>query len=232
MAKTFINDNGSPVNILDYIKSNISPKYNLSSQVLDAADFDTPQHRKRLITLLSRVNKWEHPNPLEHRISVRQAIGHLPSIESGQDSKIPWHQGKKHNKEHIEWMKHTPTNKTAFDNPIHYPKTIDKVSGESRPIKGFKTTYKRISWDSPSPTITMCNGAISSQNNVHPGKKKPNGTYSDARVLSVRELSLLMGLPENWLDKHKDQDEEFIRKVLGEAFPPKLSYHIIKEISD
>jgi DNA (cytosine-5)-methyltransferase 1 len=43
----------------------------------------------------------------------------------------------------------------------------------------------------------MCNGAISSQNNVHPGRKLPNGTYSDARVLTIYELMLLTGIPKN-----------------------------------
>ena len=46
-------------------------------------------------------------------------------------------------------------------------------------------------WDKPAPTITMKNGSISSQNNVHPGRLLPNGTYSDARVLTVAELSIL-----------------------------------------
>ena len=230
MAKTFINHNGSPVNIMDYIKSNISDEYSLDHKVLDSADFNTPQHRKRLITLISRAGEWKHPEPLKNKITVREAIGHLPSIESGEKSGLLWHEGKNHNADHIQWMKHTPTNKTAFDNPVHFPKVTDKETGVVRPIKGFKTTYKRIDWDKPSPTITMCNGAISSQNNVHPGTKQSDGTYSDARVLSVRELSLLTGLPDDWLDNLPDLKENFVRKVIGECFPPKMSYHVVKQI--
>ena len=74
---------------------------------------------------------------------------------------------KKHNERHKLWMTHTPTGKTSFLNKVYYPK---KESGER--IKGFATTYKRIEWDKPAPTITMANGSISSQNNVHPGRKK------------------------------------------------------------
>jgi DNA (cytosine-5)-methyltransferase 1 len=43
----------------------------------------------------------------------------------------------------------------------------------------------------------MCNGGISSQNNVHPGHDNGNGTYSDARVLSIHELLLICGIPTN-----------------------------------
>jgi DNA (cytosine-5)-methyltransferase 1 len=43
----------------------------------------------------------------------------------------------------------------------------------------------------------MCNGAISSQNNVHPGYKLKNGTYSDPRALSILELMRITGIPDN-----------------------------------
>ena len=41
-------------------------------------------------------------------------------------------------------------------------------------VKGFKNTFKRMSWDKPAPTITTYNRTISSQENVHPGKKIKN----------------------------------------------------------
>jgi DNA (cytosine-5)-methyltransferase 1 len=44
----------------------------------------------------------------------------------------------------------------------------------------------------------MRNDAISSQRNVHPGRLKKNGTYSDARVLTPLELMLLTSLPKKW----------------------------------
>lgn len=230
MAKTFINHNGKAINILEYVKNNIPNTYKLETKVLNASDFGTPQHRKRLITLISIDGTWKHPEKLEHQFTVRETIGHLPSVESGQKTEIKWHFGKEHNSDHILWMKHTPTGKTAFDNAVHYPKTKDKKTGQYRKISGFNTTYKRISWDQPSPTVTMANGSISSQNNVHPGNLKKDGTYSDARVLSVKEIVLLCGLPENHYDSVEDKKEAFLRNVLGECFPPKLCLEICKKL--
>lgn len=67
----------------------------------------------------------------------------------------------------------------------------------------------------------MANGSVSSQNNVHPGVLKNNGEYSDARVLTLKEIFILTGLPENW-NPPKWASENLIRQVIGEGVPPKL----------
>ena len=225
MANTWIKVNGDVVNIIEYIKSRLPSPWRLNYDVLDAKDFQTPQSRKRFIGLISKHGDWKHPAKVNQIKTVRDAIGHLPSLESGRSSSTPWHYAKKHNPNHIIWMKNTPTGETAFNNKIHYPKK------DGRRIKGFMTTYKRINWDKPSPTVTMCNGAISSQNNVHPGNKLLDGTYSDARVLSVEEIAIICGLPQNFLDKFKNKvSENFMRKVLGECFPPTMAREIIRTI--
>lgn len=225
MAETYINVDGEVINMIDYIKSELPDDYDIKYKVLNAQDYNTPQSRKRFIGLISKGGEWGHPEPNKNLITVRDAIGHLPSLESGTKSNLPWHYAKKHNPHHIIWMKSTPTGQTAFNNKIHYPKK------DGRKIKGFMTTYKRIDWDKPSPTVTMCNGAISSQNNVHPGNLKEDGTYSDARVMSVRELMILCGLPEDLFDNLVGKySENFMRKVLGECFPPKMCLEIIKNI--
>jgi DNA (cytosine-5)-methyltransferase 1 len=233
MAKTYILDNGSPINIMEYIKQNIPSSYYIKSKCINAADHGTPQNRHRLITLISKSPDWSFPTPIKPKPTVREAIGHLPSIESGQKTDIPWHFGRDHNHNHILWMKNTPTGKSAFDNPVHYPKTKDKTTGLVRMIKGFRTTYKRINWDEPAPTIGMTNGSINSQNNVHPGNILADGTYSDARVLSVREIIKLCGLPENCYDAYEGQIKEtLMRHVIGECFPPKMCLEIMKTNPD
>lgn len=210
------------VKILDYILDELEPLgYFVNYGVLDAADYGTPQTRKRGIFLISKINKWEFPEKME-KITVRDAIGDLPSLESGEKSDIKWHYAKKHADRHVLWMKNTPTGETAFNNEVFYPQKADGTR-----IKGYSTTYKRIEWDKPAPTITMSNGSVSSQNNVHPGRKLEDGTYSDARVLSILEILRLSGLPDDW-NIPKDATENFIRQVIGEGFPPKFSAKLIE----
>jgi DNA (cytosine-5)-methyltransferase 1 len=149
----------------------------------------------------------------------------LPSIEAGQKSKIKWHFARKHSDSHIEWMKHTPTGKTAFENEKYFPV---KPNGEK--IKSYNTSYRRINWDEPAPTITMRNDAISSQLNVHPGRKLKNGTYSDARVLTPLELMLLSSLPKIGIFQTIHLNY-LIRKCIGECIPPLLIKNIVAQIN-
>jgi DNA (cytosine-5)-methyltransferase 1 len=251
-STVILDEGGASTSIMSYLMDEVGPYYDIVYRVLNASDYGTPHHRKRLITLLSRKDceLWHHPTPCQNQITVRGCIGGLPSLESGEDSDIKWHSMKHkiHNDNHIKWMRHTPTGKTAFDNPEHFPKILDcdiplakgvgwpnppvRAYLPTRRIKGFKTTYKRMEWDEPAPTVTMANGSVNSQNNCHPGEQMPDGTYSDARVLTIKELIHIVGLPSDWIDdmEHTKERENLTRKVLGECFPPMMAASIIKTL--
>jgi DNA (cytosine-5)-methyltransferase 1 len=224
-AKNSLLLNGVSINTIEYLKASLSD-YNVQCEVLNTADYGIAQSRKRAIVLASRKDVQQLVYPKKHpkKLTVREVIGHLPSLESEGKSLIPWHNALKHNANHVLWMKNTATGKTAFDNPIYYPMK------DGRPIKGFKTTYKRIDWDKPAPTITMCNNAISSQNNVHPGRLMADGTYSDARVLTIHELMILTGIENLWKIPPWAK-ETLIRHMLGESVPPCIPYEITKQLS-
>lgn len=214
--------NWEKIKIKEYLKKELEEKYNLNMSVLDVSDYSTPQTRKRAIVLISNKNIWIWDFPeKKQKITVRDAISHLPSLENAETSKIKYHYAKNHSKNHVLWMTHTPTWKTAFENEKYFPQ---KENWER--IKWFSTTYKRIDWDKPAPTITMCNWAISSQNNVHPWRLLDDWTYSDPRVLSLKEIFILTWLPDdieipNWAS------DNFIRQVIWEWVPPKLIKELI-----
>ncbi len=213
------------VTIKEILENEFGDKYNIKIDILDASEFGVPQKRKRaFIKLFKKDLKWNNAQRDSKVLSLRDAIGHLPSLESGEYSKIPWHYSRKHTENNILWMKHTPTNKSAFKNKVYYPQ---KNNGEK--IKAFKTTYARMDWDQPAPTITMRNDCIASQRNVHPGNLKEDGTYSDARVLTPLELMILTSLPTNW-NIPKDTPEILIRQVLGECVPPLLIKKVLEPI--
>jgi len=219
--------------IQDKFIEELGELYNMNTKILNTKDYEVPQSRKRSITLLTlkEYPPWTHPEKYTKiPITVRDVIEKLPSlpclnIENPVMQK--WHTLKKHNDNHIIWMSHTPTGKTAFKNEIYFP----SING--RRIKGYNTTYKRIEWDQPAPTITMSSGSISSQNNVHPGNpyiKDGITMYDNPRVLSVYEIALLTGLDENWLSILIDNNEKIMREIIGEAIPPKLIYHLCKNL--
>jgi DNA (cytosine-5)-methyltransferase 1 len=170
-----------------------------------------------------RTHTW--PNPTKEReITLREAIGHLPSLEPGEDSGIPWHFAKKHNERAVLAMRHTEPGKSAIANEVFYPKKADGTR-----IKGFHNTFKRMVWDAPCPARTTYSGSISSHNNVHPGYLQEDGTYSDPRVLTLLETFIVSSIPEDIVFPTGSSDT-FIRTVIGEAIPPHLMERIIEKI--
>jgi len=199
-------------------------EYEIEARVMDTSEYGVPQKRNRAIIKMHKKGlQWTWPTK-EKSKTVREVIGSLPSLEAGQSSKLHWHFAREHSANHILWMKNTPTGKSAFENKKYYPQKDDGTK-----IKSYMTTYRRIKWDEPAPTITMRNDAISSQLNVHPGRKLKNGMYSDARVLTPLELMLLSSLPESW-NPPRDTSEILIRKCLGESVPPLLLKKVVSGI--
>lgn len=226
------NDTYNRINILDFIERELQPfGYKMKAEIVNAMDYGVPQSRRRLIVILTRSDKEiTFPEPthgnkkglLPYR-TVRDVIGDLEPLKSGEKSRYDkYHFARKHPERHVRWMEATPEGQTALDNKNieDIPHMIDKVSGELRPIKGYKTTYKRIWWDKPSPTVTMASGNISSQNNVHP---------RDSRALTIREVMLLQTMPDTFeFPEHITEGQ--MREMIGEAVPSLLAEVITKHI--
>jgi modification methylase hgaIA len=212
--------------VLEILEYEFGSEYIIDSAVIDSSDYGVPQTRLRAIIKMHKPNTvWNWPAKRE-KVTVEQAIGNLPSLEAGEKSNIKWHFARKHTKENILWMKHTPTGESAFSNPVYYPQRKDGTR-----IKGYESSYRRIRWDAPSPTITIRNDCIASQRNVHPGRLMPDGTYSDARVLTPLELMLLNSLPADW-NIPDDTPELLIRQCIGESIPPLMLKEIVGGIYD
>lgn len=215
---------GSLISLFDLLCRKYANNYNITYDILNAADFGVPQNRFRIVYRLWKKGlSWELPEK-EDPITLQEAIGDLPSIEAGEKTDIPNHYAREHAANHIECMRYTPTGKSAFFNEEHYPKKADGTR-----ILGYKNTYKRMRWDAPAATITMRNEIISSQENVHPGRPRGDGTWSDARVLTLRELLIVSSLPP---DLHIPEfiSETGFRQLIGEGIPPLMFAKILKGI--
>ena len=206
------------------LKKKYSDIYEIEVRVLNAKDYGIAQSRPRAIAKLYKKGlKWGWPKE-QPEITLQQAIGHLPSLEAGEDSGIKWHKAKPEIPRLVLAMQYTEPGKSAIYNPIYYPKKEDGTR-----IKGFHNTFKRMVWDQPCPARTTYSGSLSSHNNVHPGRLLPDGTYSDSRVLTLLETFIVSSIPED-IDFPNDATDNFIRTIIGEAIPPKLLNVIINKI--
>lgn len=217
---------GKLMPLVGILEEKYGSAYQIEARVLNAKDFGVPQSRPRAIIKIFKKNKkWPWPSK-QPEISLREAIGHLPSLEPGESSPIKWHSAKRVSPQIAEALRHTKPGTSAFANPVYFPKKADGTK-----IKGFHNTYKRMLWDEPCPARTMYNGSVSSHNNVHPGRLLKDGTYSDPRVLSLLETFIVSTIP-NDIVFPSWANENFIRTVIGEAIPPLLMRRILEKIEE
>lgn len=250
--KTTVIYEDKEINILELINKELSSDYKINSAIIDTKDYKVPQSRKRAIITMTRNDtkkEWKLPKIHNSIVTLENTIGDIPTIDpfisdvtekellqifpkfyirKERALKISkWNIPPVHVKRQVLAMMHTPTGKSAFENEIHKPKKENGVL-----IKGYKNTYKRQNWNTPAYAITMDNRKISSQDNVHPGRKINNSKeliYSDARTLTLYELMKVMSLPVNW-PIPESTSEAFIRKVIGEGIPPLFIKQLFQEI--
>jgi DNA (cytosine-5)-methyltransferase 1 len=210
--------NGDEELYMDIISEALGDGYRISVNTLDAANFGVPQHRNRIFFVGTRTNldiHFEYPKPthsnnngLNNLITLRNTIGNLEPLESGEWGQHPLHWAVDHPAHVIKWLKATPEGKSAHENR----------DPSLRPNSGYNTTYKRLVYNKPCATITTAFGMISSSRTVHP-------KYT--RSLTVLEAALLQSFPS---------DFQFfgtwgaIRKMIGNAVPPLLGKALGEEI--
>ena len=248
---TKIRIGGEIIKIPEYIKKELEEEYLFNRKTLaKAKDFGVPQLRERNINLLVKKKwnfRWEFPEAVPV-VTLEEAIGDLPSLDpllhegikltlekfpdyekkriaGEQISK--WHHPPVHPWRQVEWMMHTPTGTSAIFNEKFFPQKKDGTE-----IRAHHNHYRRMSWDKPARTVTMYNGCMSTLATVHPGRQyEKNGEilYSDARVLSVYELFIVMSIPLDW-PVPDWVDDSFLRFVIGEGIPSKMAKDILQNL--
>lgn len=228
--------------IAQYIQKELKKLgYKVNMGIINAANYGTPQHRERLIILASKRGMWKFHKPFPKQLTLMDAIGDLPSIEAGQKS----HHRDKYlqfintapalAKCEVEFLKHTPTGKSAWENPDKYkPVNSDGTPSGAK----HKASFSREDWAKPASTITSDSDYIGGHNTVHPGRLLADGTYSDARVYTIQEKLILTGfercsgsdLPIYKIPKFAIGNRKLITEVLGESFLPRLAYYLVLEI--
>ncbi|MCQ2581738.1 MAG: DNA cytosine methyltransferase [Alphaproteobacteria bacterium] len=216
-------------NIAEYIKCDLeSLGYIVNLGILNAADYGTCQSRERAIITAAKSGLWKFPVPDKRRMMLWECIGDLPSIEAGEDSGIPYHIAERLPECQVEVLKHTPTGCSAHNNQAEWkPKNVDGSFSNS----SFKSSFGRKFWDRPCNTITTQSDNLTANRTIHPGRPLSDGTYSDARCLTLLELLRVTGLPDDY-SIPTWAGNTLIREVIGEAFMPKLVKRLIEMLPE
>lgn len=158
-------------------------------RILNAADFAVPQERERVIIIANNIGKWNiFPTPLLQRseyVTVGDAIGDLMSHPFDTSfSHVP--------AKHQDYM---VRNMTALPQGGHLYGTRN-------------SSYRRLSWNKPSFTMTSNNGAPA----IHP---------IEPRYITSREMARLQSFPDSFDFSRVGKTLQM--KQIGNAVPPLLA---------
>ncbi|EDK28881.1 adenine/cytosine DNA methyltransferase [Vibrionales bacterium SWAT-3] len=234
--------------IKEAIYTNLGPDYLIESKVLNLKNYGANSSRTRTLVIgVRRDQKSVTPLDLypdfRAEKTLQDVIGHLPSLtEIGEFSEGDFfHSFRPYKEDMLPWIKATPYGKSAFDNTDDKLKPHKIVDGQivvNQSKNGDK--YQRQLWDKVAPCIHTRNDCLPSQNTVHP---------VDDRVFSIRELMLMMSIPESfqWFptgtvpansvdfevkNQFRKKTDINIRQCLGEAVPSAVFCEIGRKIME
>ncbi len=204
--------------------------YNVEVGVLNASHFGVPQARERTIFICCKTKSIPLPTQTtETPVTVRDAIGDLAYLESNEgafeqeyrtqtssqyqilmreDSKKLYnHKASNHAEIAIEKLKMIPPEKGREYLPVG-------MLGKQK----FHSTWGRLKWDEPSPTIDTRFDAASNGTNNHPFLN---------RAITAREAARLQSFDDSYIFYGS---KVAIRTQIGNAVPPLLAKAIADQI--
>lgn len=206
--------------------------YELKYRVLDAVDYGVPQHRERVILVgMKGSNVFEYPEAThgegrKPHVSLRQAIGDLPRLKSGETG--TFYEGPADN-EFLAFARNADclTEHVAPRNGAELIRIMEALKDgqskndlpeETRPKSGYGNTYAKLWWDRPSTTITRNFACPSSSRCIHP---------RDSRAMTIREGARLQSFPDSY---HFYGSAGTKRLEIGNAVPPLLSVPLARQM--
>lgn len=198
--------------------------------VLKATDFGVPQSRERTIFICSKKKKIELPLPtVETPVTVRDAISDLAYLNSGEgDFELEY--TTKATSEYQKLMRANSSKLYNHKASNHAEIAIKKLA-MIPPEKGkeclpkemlgkqqFNSTWGRLKWDEPSPTIDTRFDAASNGTNNHPFLH---------RAITPREAARLQSFDDNYIFYGT---KVAVRTQIGNAVPPLMAKAIADKI--
>lgn len=197
--------------------------YNVNYQKVFCPNYGIPQKRRRLILLASKLGYISLIPPTNNKtnyLTVRDTIGNLPIIESGEHCQTdPLHFTSKLSDINLKRIKSSVPNGNWED----WSAELKLACHKKESGKSYKSVYGRMSWDEPSPTITTQFYNYGTGRFGHPEQN---------RALTIREASLLQTFPRNYkfYKNEKEINKTKLGIHIGNAVPVKLGYIIGESI--
>lgn len=187
--------------------------YDVNLKMLNANDYDVPEDRDRVFYVGFRkdlgIFYYQYPTPRSHKPTLKECIWDL------KDNAIPA-------------LEHNKTNGESCKVPNH-----EYYIGAFSPI--FMSRNRVRNWDEPGFTVQ----ASGRQCQLHPQAPKMEkvglnkqrfilGSEHLYRRMTVREVARVQSFPDSYKFIYTDVDYGY--KMIGNAVPVNLAYHVAKSI--
>ena len=214
----------------------------MSKALYDAANFNVPQHRPRVIIVGVRSDSnlalddlyksIEKEQDFTAQLTVRDAIGNLPALyplpaqvkegrylrshQLNPDPSITQHESRNHGPREREIFKEWVENNM---NHISHQAMIDYYF-EKTGHKTLYQKYKSLEWDKPSHTV-VAHLSKDGYMFIHPDSKQQ-------RSITIREAACLMTFP---MDFQFCGNTAYNYKMIGNAVPVNFASAIARALS-
>jgi DNA (cytosine-5)-methyltransferase 1 len=234
--------------LLDEADHGLLKNYELTHDVLLAADYGVAQRRPRTIVIGSRVGKIKHPRPTHAKMptgnllpweTVESRIADLPEIPDSTDMPestveffgrtmpgifkgMDLHFGRNPRALSLERYDHVPPGGGRFDVPDHLlPRCWREKATGTTDVMG------RMRWDAPSLTIRTEFYKPEKGQYLHPQWDANDPSRRVNRVITHYEASLLQDFPPDyqWVGPKTE-----IARQIGNAVPAGLAQAIAKHV--
>lgn len=202
----------------------INLNYGMALDIVNAADYGVPQHRKRAVGIFvkgKRNDEVQLPEPThadpEHAeelgkkpwVSVGEAIGDLEELEKGEKSQTDSaHRARNHRGNTMDIIRAVPKNggsRTDIEDEDLILDCHKKLDSDT----SAGNIYGRMTWEDPAPTLTTRCTSPSCGRYIHPCQD---------RGITFREAARLQSFPDIELPSKNEHAE----RVIGNAVPPLL----------
>ena len=204
--------------------------YNVEVGVLKATDFGVPQARERTIFICCKETRIPLPLPTVNKtVTVRDAIEDLAYLESNEGDFTQKYKTKA-TSAYQKLMRKNSEKLYNHKASNHAPIAIKKLE-MIPPEKGkehlpnellgkqkFHSTWGRLKWDEPSPTIDTRFDAASNGTNNHPFLN---------RAITPREAARLQSFDDSYIFYGT---KVAVRTQIGNAVPPLMAKAIADQI--
>lgn len=239
---------GKDKSIEEAIRLNLGGNYNIHFEIVNFKDYGANSSRTRTLVIgvrkdLQNISPYDFFPKKQAPKKLKNLFTGLTELKKmGEISETDiFHSFREYDLKMLPWIENLKEGQSAFQNEEESRIPHRIVDGKvifNKNKNGDK--YARWYWDKEGPCVHTRNDILSSQNTVHP---------SENRVFSIRELMLMMSIPETFkwsnaateklnkmtsLEKKMflKKEELNIRHCIGEAVPTGVFENIAKRIKD